>query len=184
MYLAEIHGKFTPHEERKEDILTSNVFSFFKYARRDIFLYRLVTDLGFHVERTDASEAEFIFWPSFEDGTQPDVVIIIGNYYLVFEAKLFSRFGKSTKSKKQQLEREVEGGELEAKNINKKSSFIAVTAHYTKSQFLAEYPDAAKYTIHWLSWQDIALLIDMILGETDFLIERQDVLPKIYTKYY
>ena len=34
MYLAEIHGKLSMENENKEDILTSNVFSFFKYANR------------------------------------------------------------------------------------------------------------------------------------------------------
>jgi hypothetical protein len=29
MYLAEIHGKLSAENENKEDILTSNVFSFF-----------------------------------------------------------------------------------------------------------------------------------------------------------
>lgn len=42
MYVAEIRGKFSPAEERKEDILTPNVFSFFKYAKREIFPYDLL----------------------------------------------------------------------------------------------------------------------------------------------
>jgi len=38
MYLAEICGKLSSKVEGIEDILTSNVFSFFKYSKRTIFL--------------------------------------------------------------------------------------------------------------------------------------------------
>jgi hypothetical protein len=55
MYIAEIHCKFAPHEERKEDILTSNVFSFFKYAKRNIFLYKLLKLLGLNITTHDAN---------------------------------------------------------------------------------------------------------------------------------
>jgi hypothetical protein len=38
MYIAELKGKLSLTDERKEDILTSNVFSFFKYSTRKVFL--------------------------------------------------------------------------------------------------------------------------------------------------
>jgi len=38
MYLAELHGKLSSKIQRMEDLLTSNVFSFFKYSTREIFL--------------------------------------------------------------------------------------------------------------------------------------------------
>jgi hypothetical protein len=170
MYQAEIHGKFAPHEERKEDILTSNVFSFFKYAKREIFLYQLITRLGIvDIEPWDAINAEFHFWPSFEDGTEPDLVIIIGNYYLVFEAKLFSGFGRGIVSEKDQLVREIRGGKTEAEYRNKKFSLIAVTAHYSKHHFLTENPDALGVDLSWLNWNEIALLIYKIINETELL---------------
>ncbi len=46
MYLAELHGKLSSNVERKEDILTSNVFSFFKYSNRKVYLKELMKLLG------------------------------------------------------------------------------------------------------------------------------------------
>lgn len=40
MYMAELRGKLSEKAEKQEDILTSNVFSFFKYANRQIFLVK------------------------------------------------------------------------------------------------------------------------------------------------
>ena len=97
MYLAELHGKLSSRVERMEDILTSNVFSFFKYSSRDIFLKNYLNKLGFNISDQEAEEAEFRFWPIFEDGTEPDLVIIIGNYYLLIEAKYFSGFSEGIK---------------------------------------------------------------------------------------
>ena len=72
-----------------EDVLTSNVFSFFKYSTRDIFLENYLNELGFTVSDQEAEEVEFKFWPVFEDGTEPDLVIIVEKYYLLIEAKYF-----------------------------------------------------------------------------------------------
>lgn len=47
MYLAELYGKLPSRIERMEDILTSNVFSFFKYSTREIFLKGYLNKLGF-----------------------------------------------------------------------------------------------------------------------------------------
>jgi hypothetical protein len=98
MYLAELHGKLSNNNENKEDILTSNVFSFFKYTNRDTFLYPLLLDLKLEISLEDAHEAEFIFWPCFPDSTQPDLVILVGNYYLLFEAKYHSGFGQASET--------------------------------------------------------------------------------------
>jgi hypothetical protein len=167
MYLAEIHGKFTPHEERKEDILTSNVFSFFKYAKRKVFLSKLLSLLGLNIDESDIEDAEFIFWPTYEDGTEPDLVIIVGEYYLLFEAKLFSGFGKDSDSIESQLVREIKGGNTEARNRNKKFQLVAVTAHYAKHQFLAKNPEFINSDILWLNWHQIALLIYKVLDEKE-----------------
>jgi len=53
-----------------------------------------LTGLGIVISDTDAREAEFLFWPSYEDGTEPDLVIICGDYYILFEAKLYSDFSE------------------------------------------------------------------------------------------
>ena len=95
MYLAELRGKLSSRVERMEDVLTSNVFSFFKYSSRDIFLKKYLNELGFNVSDREAEEAEFRFWPVFEEGTEPDLVIIVGDYYLLIEAKYFRIWGKN-----------------------------------------------------------------------------------------
>ena len=159
MYIAEIQGKFTPSEERKEDILTSDVFSFFKYAKREVFLHRFLKYLQLDFVISDLVKAEFIFWPSYEDGTQPHLIILVGKYYLLIEAKFFSGFGKSTDLMRHQLIREIEGGKLEAQNLNKEFRIIAVTAHYTKYHFFYDNPEFSNYNIFWVNWHRIALLI-------------------------
>jgi len=79
MYLAELHGKLSSNIERMEDILTSNVFSFFKYSSRENFLTGYLNKLGFSISNQEADKAEFIFWPRFEENTEPDVVINVGD---------------------------------------------------------------------------------------------------------
>lgn len=87
MYIAELKGKIPADVEKMEDILTSNVFSFFKYSRRNIYLKIFLSKLGIIVTDNELNEAEFIFWPTYDDGTEPDVVIIVSEYYLLFESK-------------------------------------------------------------------------------------------------
>lgn len=169
MYIAELHGKFHPNEERKEDILTSNVFSFFKYAKREVFLNDLLSLLGIQVDKTKLADAEFIFWPSYEDGTEPDLVVIVGNFYLLFEAKLHSGFGKGEELDRFQVLREINGGELEARNMGKEFRFIAVTAHYAKNRFLEENPYIRKLDYLWINWHQIALLVFNVLRRNETL---------------
>lgn len=130
MYLAEIHGKLKREQENQEDVLTSNVFSFLKYAPKEIFLYEFLHSLGFDISKEDAKGAEFIFWPKYEDYTEPDVVLIVGSYYLLFEAKYYSGFGEGIESVEYQLNREIKGGLLDAENYGKKFQLVTITADY------------------------------------------------------
>ena len=165
MYLAELHGKLSSRVERMEDILTSNVFSFFKYSSRDIFLKKYLNNLGFNISDREAEEAEFRFWPVFEDGTEPDLVIIVGNYYLLIEAKYFSGFGKKTETTDDQLKREIKGGQLEAFSYGKEFYLIAITADYyfKKYKFNAILPDFQSH-FKWTNWQLVSLFLDNILN--------------------
>jgi hypothetical protein len=94
MYEAELRGKLSTNLQTSEDILTSNVFSFFKYSDRKVFLQQYLHQLGIDVSRQDVKSAQFIFWPRFDDQTEPDLVLIVGNYYILVEAKYSSSFGK------------------------------------------------------------------------------------------
>jgi hypothetical protein len=166
MVLAELHGKLSRNVERMEDILTSNVFSFFKYACRDIFLKRYLEDLlDTRFKVNELNVADFVFWPSYEDGTEPDLVMVVGPYYLLFEAKYFSDFGKETPERKDQITREIEGGSIEAKRLGKRFEFVAVTADsvFRKEKFSHLTGDLPE-RFHWTNWQAVASLLEEILA--------------------
>lgn len=174
MYLAELKGKLTSRIERMEDMLTSNVFSFFKYSTREIFLKGYLNKLGFNVSDREAREAEFIFWPRFEENTEPDLVILVGEYYLLIEAKYFSDFCGGTQKIKAQLVREIEGGRLEAKNYDKNFRLIAITAdyYYKESEFKV-IPSDSIPCFTWTNWQLVSSFVNSIL-ESNKTIRKQE----------
>jgi len=181
MYIAELKGKFSPREERKEDILTSNVFSFFKYADRKLFFYQFLKLIDIHADIKDLITAEFIFWPNYEDGTQPDLVIIIGNHYLLFEAKLFSGFGNNADSERFQMTREFTSGSQEARNLKKNFRLIAITAHYSKHHFISDLFGEIHFDFQWISWHQISLLIHNILNSNECMqIENKSLAEDLY----
>jgi len=170
-----------------EDILTSNVFSFFKYSTREIFLKGYLNELKVYVSDQEATEAEFIFWPRFEENTEPDLVIIVGNYYLLIEAKYFSEFGGETEKTEAQLIREINGGKLDAKNYNKTFKLIAITAdHYYKENKFDVIPSKFRAHFKWTNWQSVASFLNYILEsnkkiskqERDFALDLYNLLDK------
>lgn len=193
MYLAELHGKLSSRVERMEDVLTSNVFSFFKYSSRDIFLRNYLNELGFEVTVKDAEEAEFRFWPVFEDGTEPDLVIIVGKYYLLIEAKYFSGFGEKTVTTDNQLKREIKGGQLEAFSYSKEFYLIAITAdyYYKKDKFVV-IPQEFHPHFKWTNWQLVSSFLDNILSsnpnikgsEQDFSLDLYNLLDKKHLRSF
>ena len=182
MYLAELHGKLSPKVEKMEDILTSNVFSFFKYSRRDIFLKRYLNGLGFNISEQEAREATFLFWPRYEDNTEPDLVIIAGDYYLLIEAKYFSDFADETKETKAQLLREVEGGRREAENYKKKFYLVAITADSYKKEekFEVLLPHLRTYCL-WTNWQSVAkFLYNILENQENIRLEEREFALDLY----
>lgn len=106
MLFAELHGKLDPNApdlERREDVLTSTTFGtlivanatdvlveWLNCARRFGARGRLDREpLGVVHERP----VKYWFWPSLAGGTQPDVVLRIGDRLLVIEAKYGSAKG-------------------------------------------------------------------------------------------
>ena len=187
MYLAELHGKLPCRTERMEDILTSNVFSFFKYSTREIFLKGYLNRLGFNISNQEANKAEFVFWPRFEENTEPDLALIVGDYYLLIEAKYFSSFANETKKTKAQLLREIEGGKLEAKNYGKNFKLIAITAdYYYKENKFKIIPSDFIPHFKWTNWQSVSLFLYKILEssrdikkqERDFALDLYKLLDK------
>ena len=174
MYQAELRGKLSAGMEAKEDILTSNVFSFFKYARRDVFLKEYLCTLGLDITEQDAEHAEFLFWPRYADRTEPDVVVIVGNYYILVEAKYSSGFGEETEMTGAQLLREIEGGTLEAKNYGKQFMLLAVTAdHYYKPEKFKDVPQAHTDCFAWTNWQSVASFLEGVLDSKETVKDRE-----------
>lgn len=166
MILAELRGKLSSRLERSEDILTSNVFSFFKYADRNIFLKPLLEMLDIDVSGINLEDTEFHFWPRYADNTEPDLVIIAGKHYLLFEAKYFSSFEWTENEELSQLNREIRGGLFEANAINAEFHLIAVTAEYLYKQENFEGVTKAipRHTLKWINWQSIHDLLLNILA--------------------
>jgi hypothetical protein len=170
MYLAELHGKLSSKLQNMEDILTSNVFSFFKYTNRTIFLNRFMKRLGFVFTENELQTAEFIFWPSLDDQTEPDLVLVIGNKYIMVEAKYFAGFEPETRSRKAQLIREIEGGLREAENMNMDFYLVAITADYTyRKERFKLIQDRYKVEFNWINWQSVAGIIYEALEKNDQL---------------
>ena len=67
MYQVELRGKLPSILVGKEDILTSNVFSFFKYSDRTLFLKALLKHLEIPIGQKALKDASFSFWPTYED---------------------------------------------------------------------------------------------------------------------
>ena len=173
MIPAALYGKIPSRLIESEDVLTSNVFSFFKYAERTTYLKSLLALHAIYPMDEELKTAEFHFWPKYDDATEPDVVIIVGNYYLLFEAKHLSDFGAATETRRGQVDREIEGGMNEAHSLEKEFIFIAITAHYNKpTMVLDHFHCKGNAQIHWMNWQSIANLLLDILEKDTFVQDR------------
>ena len=156
MYLAELRGKLSGDIENKEDVLTSNVFSFLKYAPRQIFLSRFLDIFNIHVSKKELIDAKFEFWPSYDDGTEPDVVISVGDYYILIEAKYRSGFGQKNGFISHQLDREYYEGKQTANQLNKQFLMATITADsFNKPKLFEDIKQTVKEEIFWLNWQKI-----------------------------
>ena len=165
MFRAELHGKLPSDSRNREDILTSNVFGFLEVADRSKFLARYLRDyLKLEVTDSEAIAAEFEFWPTYSDGTEPDVVVAVGQWYLLFEAKLYSDFGLDANDvERNQLRRELREGRREAIRRGLKFRIVTVTREYW--QDTKRYPDIRpndrNYWI-WSNWQTFHALLEDI----------------------
>lgn len=165
MITAELRGKLSRNTERMEDILTSNVFSFLKYSDRSKCLRSyLRSEFGLEISKRDAREAEFRFWYTYEDGTEPDVVLVVGNFYLLFEAKYLSGFGEGDATKDSQPLREAKHGLEDAELLRKNFLFVAMTADfYFKENRAFIVPEEFAPYIRWTSWQNFAAFLGALL---------------------
>ena len=163
MYLAEIRGKLSRRNENKEDVLTSNIFSFFKYTDRAVFLRPFLQSIGLEITPDDAQQAEFDFWPTYPDRTEPDLIIQVGNYYLLIEAKYLSDFEQEITHERHQLRREIENGLQEADNLGKEFKILIVTAHHFQPEILNQIKSEHDRDLQWINWQQIAYFLYSVL---------------------
>ena len=160
MYQAELRGKLSRGIEETEDVLTSNVFGFFEYADREQFLRNYLVKLELDVSVEQARTARFEFWPTYSDGTEPDLVIRVGDYYILVEAKLYSDFYRDRSNPAMdQLNREWLGGSTLAAKLGVKFKLLTITAEsYPKSVAYEELESNPDWI--WSNWQFVALFLE------------------------
>lgn len=162
MYKAELRGKLPLELIESEDVLTSNVFGFLDYADRRVFLRGFLRSLGLAVTEPEAERAELTFWPALDDGTEPDVIIRCGSYYLLVEAKLHSGFGADPQDTAQaQLAREFREGHKEASTEGRTFRLITITAEPLRRAPEYALLGAAERAVWiWTNWQTLVRFLE------------------------
>jgi len=174
MFAAELHGKLPSRVRETEDLLTSHVFGLLKYADRRLFLRRFLDEIGCTVSPAQAEDAGIRFWQSFPDGTEPDVIIEAGPWYIVVEAKLRSGFGVDpSDADRHQLRREIVQGREAARKRGARFRLLTITAE--------AWCDPRRYRAAglkseddwvWTNWQAVsAILQDVPADERGLLAE-------------
>jgi len=161
MYQAELHGKLSRTIEEAEDILTSNVFSFYLYSERT-HLQRLLTSVELDVTLQEAAGAAFHFWPTLPDNTEPDLVIEVGRYYILIEAKLHAGYGKDHEHHdRHQLLREIRGGRHEAQSTGRDFVLLTVTDEPIPHNSVYDVLKGVdRQSWRWTNWSRIARLLE------------------------
>ena len=160
MLVAEIAGKIPSSVKRLEDVLTSHVFGFLRYADRKTYLRTFLRDvLGIAVTTHEAEHATFQFWPTYPDGSEPDVVIVVGRHYLLFEAKLHSPIDR------RQLRNELQRGRVEAEREGKDFRLIVVTGHSCEPREDLRRVGRDLGRPLWTNWQCVAAIIVRMMEE-------------------
>jgi hypothetical protein len=164
MFQAELKGKLPSSASDREDVLTSNVFSFLKYSHRQTYLRQFLRLAGLEIRERELGRVKFDFWPNYEDGTQPDVVIETDTCYLLVEAKFFSDVTKEKGNPAGQIIREFETGSMEAYNLSKSFRLLLLTDDSTRpSRLLAQMPARFHNQVSWTNWQAIAQIISKVI---------------------
>ena len=159
-----------------EDVLTSDVFSFFYYSNRHIFLFEFLCRIGIIATKDQLDCAEFLFWPRFQEKTEPDLILIVSKYYILIEATYRSDFNKGTEKCKSQLIREIEAGQIESRNLGKEFIILAITKdpYKIKEKFISAQEEK-EIDIHWISWQSISEILTETL-KSGMIIDKRDKL--------
>lgn len=167
MIQAELNGKLPSSASNREDVLTSNVFSFLKYSHRPAYLRRFLHLIGIQIGHKELCRVKFEFWPHYDDGTEPDVILETDYFYLLVEAKYFSGVAEENGNPAGQLIREFETGEREARNRKKSFRLLLLTDDATKpASLLARMPSRLQKSTSWTNWQAVAQMISAVIGDS------------------
>ncbi len=159
MLTAELKGKLPAGVRNLEDVLTSYVFNFLQYSTRTVYLAEFLRALGIDASKQSLGAASFRFWPTLDDGTEPDLVLRVGDHYLLFEAKLFASFDPGDSERQPQVEREIREGMVEAEREGRQFQFVAVTADSCFRPAVLRCQTRYARLAQWTNWQSIARLI-------------------------
>jgi hypothetical protein len=141
-------------------VLTSNVFSFLKYSHRPTYLREFFHRAGLEIPASELCRGSFAFWPSYDDGTEPDVVVETHAHYVLIETKYFSGVGEENGNPAGQLIRECRAGAIEASNRSKLFCVLLITGDATPpSRLLDEIPAPYREHVLWTNWRAIAQIL-------------------------
>ena len=179
MYQAELCGKLSSKKEYSEDVLTSNIFSLFKYDDRRKYLKDFLSVLNLQPSDSELNNAEFLFWHNYDNKTQPDVIMLVGNKYLLFEAKYFSL------ESNEQMKREIESGITEAKSMKMEFYYVAINKDYSFNQSKFEY---ATKTLNdkfcWFNWQCVNSIIVKYINDGQASLMATDLYELLLRRWY
>jgi len=119
---------------------------------------------GLIIKTSELHRVKFEFWPNYDDGTEPDVIIETDTCYLLVEAKYFSGVAEEKGNPAGQLIREFETGAMEARNRAKTFRLLLLTDDATRpSRLLAQMPARFQEKTSWINWQVIAQMISEVI---------------------
>lgn len=199
MIIAELHGKLScekPANERMEDVLTSNVFGAMKFVGWQYGFFQWLQSAQSFNRRSFAREVlpatamiecvHYRFWPTFENGREPDLIIGFETSTLIVQLILESKYLSG--SSNIQIDRDDEkfqmlSGNQIADQINFighffpnpqnkviENVYMLITSHWSPPSLTYEQakPHILRkdVPIYWTNWQSLpCFLQNMEIGD-------------------
>ncbi len=204
MTIAEIYGKLSSSgsniSDRREDLLTADVFGCFRYIPFDKGLQKILTQAQRYTDseklsiKSTNNDVKVHFWPRLENNSEPDVLIRFGDHLIIIEVKYLS--GKSGHyGVNQENEDDLEAassdqlarlfqGLMSDKGNYPRRSLIYLTAHRNLPlidiesgyKALDNLSDINRYTyknnVYWLSWFKVYKTVSGLLKEESQLQDK------------
>jgi hypothetical protein len=175
-------GRLLP--DRMEDTLTDAVFSALRYLPRRVVLPVVLAAVCPNAPFTEAEldDAEILFWPKMlwaQRRIEPDVVVVVGDHVVVFEAKYrsgFSRYPLGDQDLNQLAVQWWAASSWAAARRAKIVTVVALTAGAAPPAEVAEAreqltiaaagtpPDDLAAAIQWMHWRSFARIFRTAQG--------------------